>query len=459
MELTPRWYPLEEHPTQMALAQSRARFKVVPAGRRSGKTERAKREGVKRAVSALQPAPNPLYVYTAPTHDQARQIFWTDLKAMVPDILRDPTRGMSGISESHREIYLWNGGTIRVAGMDRPERIEGEPVDWICLDEYGNMRESAWTEHVRPALSTKGRLGEAWFIGVPEGRNHYHDLYQIALNDDTGTWAAFHWVSADIIDPEEVDAARRDLDPRVFRQEYEGSFEAWEGRAYYAFERDVHARERLRDLYSPDAEIIVALDFNISPGVAAFAQEVPVGRLRERPDLSDSVELHGLSDRDTVTCWFDEIWVERDSNTVKIAHEIRHRLRKHHGGVVFYGDATGGAGGTAKIWGSDWDLLRDATRTAWGGTARFRVKKSNPPERVRVNAVNTRYRNGAGQVRMFVDAGCKHIVEDFDAVPALDDGSIDKKADPRLTHISDAVGYYVDYKWPVRKPFVRVEAA
>ena len=45
----PRVTPLRYHPVQQKFIRSVARFNVVPAGRRSGKTEIAKRKIVRRA--------------------------------------------------------------------------------------------------------------------------------------------------------------------------------------------------------------------------------------------------------------------------------------------------------------------------------------------------------------------------------------------------------------------------
>src|SRR5690349_20851433 len=83
-ELTPRWYPLVPHPEHMRLINSPARFKVVPAGRRSGKTERANRNLVIQAFrESLQGTwMDYRYFAAAPTRDQARGIFWSDLKAL-----------------------------------------------------------------------------------------------------------------------------------------------------------------------------------------------------------------------------------------------------------------------------------------------------------------------------------------------------------------------------------------
>src|SRR5690606_27340915 len=130
-------------------------------------------------------------------------------------------------------IRFYNGAEVQVGGMEKPERWEGRPIDGAMLDEYANMKPDAWGKHIRPGLSTKGREGWAWLIGVPEGRNHYWELYKRAKDGDDPTWSAHHWPSKLIVSPEEIEAARRELDPLTFEQEYEGSFVNFAGRAYY----------------------------------------------------------------------------------------------------------------------------------------------------------------------------------------------------------------------------------
>src|SRR6202034_655634 len=85
--LTPRWQPLNFHKEQCRLQESDARFKIVPAGRRSGKTEIAKRHLALSVLSAKnnpKPWPDPRFFAAAPTRDQAKRVFWNDLKALVP---------------------------------------------------------------------------------------------------------------------------------------------------------------------------------------------------------------------------------------------------------------------------------------------------------------------------------------------------------------------------------------
>ena len=434
IELTPRWTELRPHNKQQAYWKSPHRFNVVPAGRRSGKTELAKRKLVRRALAASTPWP-PRFFAAAPTYNQAKRIYWDDLKALVP----------SGLlacrpSESELTITLVNDAQIAVVGMDKPERIEGSPWDGGVLDEYGNMKPQAWGENVRPALSD--RRGWCDMIGVPEGRNHYYDLHlkARAMMQEQGAaseWGYFHWFSADILPPEEIAAARRDLDELTFQQEYEGSFINFEGRAYYPFQEATHCAPLAYDRTQP---LALCFDFNVEPGIAVICQEQKLPG-----QFVDGEPVYG-------TGVIGEVHIPRNSNTPAVCRKIIADWGEHKGKVRIYGDATGGARGSARVQGSDWDLVRNELRATFGDRADYRVPLANPAERARVNAVNSRLRAGDGAIRLMVDpAKAPNVVRDFEGVRLLAGGSgeIDKKIDDRLTHLSDAVGYYIVKEFPV----------
>ncbi len=427
--LTPRWTPLRYHRVQQAYWASPHRFNTVPAGRRSGKTELAKRKLVKRALAGTDFDP-PRFFAGAPTREQAKRIFWDDLKALVPrHLLR------ARPSEVDLMIPLINGAQLWVVGFDRPERIEGSPWDGGVLDEYGNMRANAWPEHIRPALSDRG--GWCDFTGVPEGRNHYYDLDRFARAQMTaapGTasdWASFHWISADILPAAEIAAARRDLDDLTYSQEYEASFVSFEGQTYYPFAERSHCA---RLTYDSRADLIFCFDFNVAPGVAAVLQEqmLPNGQ----PGTGVIGEVH----------------IPRNSSTPAVCRRLVADWAGHRGNVICHGDATGGARGSAKVGGSDWELIRAELLAVFGSRLRLSVPRANPPERVRVNAVNARLKNAAGDVRLMVDpAQVPHVQKDFEGVRLLAGGAgeIDKKADPGLSHLSDAIGYYIARQFPL----------
>jgi hypothetical protein len=431
--LTPRWTPLRAHAVQRAYWTSPHRFNTVPAGRRSGKTELAKRKLVLRTIKGTDFV-RPRFFAGAPTRDQAKRIYWDDLKAMVPRrFMAKPP------SETELTIWLVNGGEMHVIGLDKPARIEGAPWDGGILDEYANMKPGAWQENVLPALSD--RKGWCDLIGVPEGRNHYYEADKkakafMAEFGAASEWGSFHWVSADILPPEEIAARRLDMDPLTFQQEYEASFINFEGRAYYPFLESTHCA---RLDYIPSVPLAFCFDFNVDPGIAVIVQE----------QLLPSGEVG--------TAVIGEVHIPRNSNTPAVCRKLIADWGHHAGRVTCYGDATGGARGTAQVAGSDWDIIRDELRPTFGERLRFLVPAANPPERSRINAVNTRLLSGAGAIRLMVDpAKAPNVVKDFEGVSLLKGGSgeIDKKADPMLTHLTDGLGYYVVREFPIGEPSI-----
>ena len=432
--LTPRWYPLTPYPKQVAFAKSNARFICTVAGRRSGKTEILKRRCVKKGLQTK--VKGWWGVLAAPTRDQAKRIFWNDLKLLVPRwaLAKRPM-------EAELTIQLINGAEISVVGMDKPDRIEGRPLDFFGGDEFGNMKESTWKENIRPALSTLNRPGEAVFTGVPESRNHFYRMFLHAqevhqrrlAGDPKAQWEAYHWPSEDVLNATEegradLAEAKATLDPQTYDREYNANFVNFEGRVYYAFKREDHAKTRC--IYRPELPIIITLDFNISPGVAVIIQE-----------------------QDGYTCAIGEVWIPQDSNTELVAKKLCYDWAHHKGEVRLYGDATGGAPKTQSVDGSDWDILYKVMRPIFGSRLRNYVPRANPYERIRVNAVNARLRTADGEIHARFDpVACAHLIEDLDSVTMIEGGSgeIDKKMDPMLTHISDAYGYYIAAKFPIQ---------
>lgn len=432
-----RLYPLRPHPVQAQLMSSTNRFVVVPAGRRSGKTELAKRKLVREAL-APSGYPDARYFAAAPTRDQAKAIYWYDLKAMFPrQLMAEVPR------ESELTISLWNGAVVSIIGMDKPQRIEGRPWNGGILDESADMKPSAFTENVRPALSD--RAGWCWMIGVPEGRNHYYDFWKYAISGADPEWAGFTWPSADILPASEIASAKRLLDPLVFQQEYEASFVNFEGRIYYPFTEATHCKPLK---YDPLRTLAFCFDFNVDPGVAVIVQEqVLPGQFERR----GSVPL--LDKPITGTGVIGEVYIERNSNTPAVCRKLIADWGKHQARVVCYGDASGGHRATSQVTGSDWDLIKELLGKAFGNRISYSVPSHNPTERARINAVNSRLLASDGITRLLVDpVKAPHVVKDFEGVRALKGGSgeIDKMHDLRLTHLTDGIGYYVAKEFPVR---------
>lgn len=399
---------------QRAVATSEARFRVLVAGRRFGKTHLALRELAKWARYKDRKV-----WYIAPTYKMAKQIAWAQLKEKL-----SRCGWATKLNEVGLIAELVNGSQIELKGADNYDSLRGVGLDFVCMDEVQDIKPEAWTEVLRPTLSDTG--GHALFIGTPKGRNHFYDWWH---QGQTGAedWASWQYTTLDggNVPPEEIEAARRDLDPLTFQQEYEASFVSFVGRCYYPFSVAEHCRPLD---YDPRLPLVWAYDFNVAPGVAVVCQEHEAG-----------------------TAVIGEVWIPRNSNTPAVCRKLMADWAHHTGPVQCYGDATGGAAGTAKVQGSDWDLIKAELRPL-GQRVSYHVPRSNPKERSRVNAVNARLKTTAGDIRLFVDPQkAPHVVRDLEGVAVLEGGSgeIDKKSDPNLTHISDALGYYIEKQFSV----------
>ena len=204
-------------PWQTEVYEDPARFKVVAAGRRCGKSYLA---AWMLLLNALQSNKGWSF-YVAPTQGQARQIMWKVLL----DI------GHKFIAKAHinnLDIELINGQTIGLRGADRPDTMRGVSLNYLVMDEYADMKSEVWEEVLRPTLTDL--QAPALFIGTPKGRNHFYDMYSSADLQAEGfdNWSAHHYTSYDnpYLDPSEIDLAKKSMSSHAFRQEYMASFEA-----------------------------------------------------------------------------------------------------------------------------------------------------------------------------------------------------------------------------------------
>lgn len=153
-----------------------------------------------------------------PTYDQARNAIWGPLKEVTRDFAKR-------VHENTMVITLHNGRTIRVKGADRPDTLRGVGLSFVVLDEFATMKPEVWDEIIRPTLSDVG--GKALFIGTPQGRNHFFNLYEYAKDEANEGWEAFTYESIEnpFIDHADIKQAKKDSPPEIFRQEYCASFE------------------------------------------------------------------------------------------------------------------------------------------------------------------------------------------------------------------------------------------
>ena len=206
---------IELLPWQQEVWNDETRFKIVAAGRRTGKSRLAAWMLILRA---LQTEKGHVF-YVAPTQGQARDIMWQTLLE-----LGNPVIVSSHIN--NLQLKLVNGATISLKGADRPETMRGVSLRFLVLDEYADMKPEVFEQILRPALADQ--KGDALFIGTPMGRNHFYDLYRYGELGDDPTYKTWHFTSYSnpLLDSEEIDVAKKSMSSYAFRQEFMASFEA-----------------------------------------------------------------------------------------------------------------------------------------------------------------------------------------------------------------------------------------
>lgn len=417
-----RWYPLIDHPEQLRLINSNVRYKVVPAGRRSGKTERFKRFIVKKAMTV----PNAPFFIAAPTRDQVQRIYWEDIKKLsFADQLKkiDPR----AVSESDLVIRYPNGSSVTLIGLDKPARIEG--IFWAGggIDEIADIKPDAWNLNISPALDTVNPTNPdyrawCWLLGVPDGLNHYYEIAERAMRDDVLDYDCFTWHSADILPPDVIESAKQRMSPKQFRQEYEASFETASGKIY----EDYSNKNKTSEQIASHEKLLWMHDFNYTPMSSA------VGVIRNNIDLYllDEIVLSSA--------------VSRQS-----ALEFVERYKNHQNkDLDLFGDPAGRAGekhGHA----SDYTEMEKVLRQhGWKVTRK--VKARAPSIKDRQNAVRAKILNAAGNISLFVNPSKAKYCDKGLSTVQLKKGSSFIEQDSEYQHITTAIGYCVEYLWPVR---------
>lgn len=400
---------IQLHKGQMEVFRSPHRFKVVCAGRRWGKS----RVSIALLLKAAIRAPKQRVWYIAPTYQMARQILWDDLQEELP------RRWIKKKNDTTMTIVLRNGSEIALKGADKPDTLRGVALHYVVLDEFQDMKPDTWYKVIRPTLSST--RGEALIIGTPKGFSAFHKLWTLGQDTEMqrrGHWMSWQFVTADspFVPEAEIEAARNDMDPKSFAQEYLASFENMSGRVYYPFDRTLHVKPCA---FNPQLPIWVGQDFNIDPMSSVILQPQPDGSL-----------------------WAVDEVVLFASNTAEVCDELERRYWRNKAQVTIFPDPAGNYRQHARGE-SDVDIFKEK------GFLRIDFPKKHPPIADRVNAVNRLLMTAAGDIRLFIDPKCKHLIDSLEKV-IYKPGTRDIDKDAGVEHSTDAIGYPIHRRYPVK---------
>lgn len=390
---------------QQEVANDNHRMKVVIAGRRFGKTFLSIYHLCKEAR-----LPNKEIFYITSSYRAAKMIVWKPLKKRLLDL-----KWVKKINESELSITLKNNSTISLKGAENPDSLRGPSLSYCVIDEVADVDPELFYEVIRPALADQE--GGCLFIGTPKGKNNWsYDLF-CQSQENPQYWRSwqFRTIDGGWVKPEEIEAARRDMSERQFRQEFEATFETFEGRVAWAFQREFN----VLSLPDPDTSVIyVGCDFNINPVTASIL-------VRKGDDLYA----------------IDEI-VLYSSNTNELCDEIKVRYPRSK--VWAYPDPAGSARKTSAGGQTDHTILANAG---------FIVKapRSHTPVRDRINAINARFCDSTGERHLFIDPKCKYTIESMEKYCFKEGSNSLPDKDSGFDHIFDSISYAVDYLFPIKR--------
>jgi hypothetical protein len=392
---------------QGAVFKSRDRFRVLVAGRRFGKSYLSCIELLRGAIDK----PGEVFFYCAPTYRMAKDIAWKTLKQLVPP------QWVKSKNETDLKLELVNGSVIELKGTENATALRGRSLSGVVLDEAAFMDPGVWFEVLRPALADK--QGWALFISTPDGTaSWFYDLWCYA--DEEGRehgWRRWCYTTIEggNVPPEEVEAARSQLDPRTFRQEFEASFENLSGLVAVNFSEDNISKD-VKDI--PELTLYLGLDFNVDNMSCVCGVRV-------------EDELH----------IFDEIimvnattWEMADHLNSKFGLERRKDISP---------DPTGAARKTAGVGLTDHAILRKAG---------LKVSTPKSPWKIRdkVNCINTAVLDDAGVRRLRIHPRCRETIKSLRTLTYDANGLPNKKLG--VDHLFDALGYLCLMKFNLAKP-------
>lgn len=202
-------YLPEPHKYQQLILDSKARFKVIMAGRRFGKSLISQSKATEVMLDGKDVA------YMTPTYQLSKVFYDTMIRELPPSVVESSNK-------SDLTIKLITGGSISFFTGEKPDALRGRKFHLLIVDEAAYIKDfkNAWNNSLRPTLTDY--KGEAIFISTPRGKDFFNALYDRGQNKEQSDWESFRFTTYDnpYIDPAEIEMAKSELPENAFRQEY-----------------------------------------------------------------------------------------------------------------------------------------------------------------------------------------------------------------------------------------------
>ncbi len=325
-------------------------------------------------------------------------------------------------------IPLWDGKIWFFSAHD-PTKLKGPTLAFSVCDEPGVYKEKAWQVILTRVRDPNAKLLQHVFGGTPEGMNWLFDVL-ITKAKPEDTFVKFASTRDNKALPDYVVEQYYEQFPKHIAKMYlEGQFiPLTEAQVYFAYNPEKHDQKKLR--IQRHMELNIGIDFNIRNMYAEVNQIV-------RKDVFHPLEITAFE-------------------TKELAENVYEDLKGYYPWHL-YPDASGQYKDSKGI--SDFQILHDvftAKHLVLGKHYFMHYPAANGNVRDRTNSLNCLMENAKGESHYFINPDkCPKARRDYMQVSYKENSREIDKSNNKLTHPSDAEGYMVVRKFPI-KPTWRI---
>ncbi len=313
-------------------------------------------------------------------------------------------------------------GNLQLGTMEKPQRLVGQALTYCGIDEFDTTKHSKAIEVFEKVV---GRMRGAdrtqiFITSTPEGFSGAYDVF-VKYNKNKDR-KVIHAKTTDnpYLPKPYIESLKKNYDMKTLKAYLLGQFvNMKKGQVYYNFDRGTNLIKNKEIEISPLAELCIAFDFNIQPFCFVIIQKI-----------------NGIS------YVIKEFRSRSQSNTQDACNWIITNISNDYN-VVIYGDASGNARNTMSDY-TNYQIIHNNLNNYFKSLT-FRIPTANPPVISRVNQMNNIFE----KKKLYINATCEYLIQDLEQVSWNDKNKDIDKSNIELTHISDALGYYVFIEHPL----------
>jgi hypothetical protein len=325
--------------------------------------------------------------------------------------------------------FPWSTGRMYVTSAEK--RIRGPNWGWAVINEVTLISHERYKETLGRVRIKRTKFPQIASSGTPEGMSHW--AYEVFVENPAPRTRIIYGDTRDNqanLNDDYIPTLEASYDPIMLDAYLRGLFVNMKGnRFYYGYDPKKNDNPKLDRI--PGLDVIVTLDYNVSPMVATLGHLVPFLNERGKPETYPD----GTPMKKAI--FFDQIVIADGAETKKMCSAFRaHGLDPDH--TVIYPDPAGRNRSTKGP--PDNQILKNE------GWHRIKTKLVAPQFRKRQLAVCNLLTRGQFELN---PKRCKALKKDLEAVEQ-DPATYEKlKDNPKLTHASDGADYFIDIEFPL----------